>query len=68
MREIDAQTKKITELPPHGNTSPTTYVCQLLGDFLYMNIFLMVAMERNKRSLLQNYIQMGRYIFFIFQW
>ena len=36
--------------------------------FLFMNIFLMVAMERNKRSLLQNYIQMGRYIFFIFQW
>ena len=26
MREIDAQTEKITELPPHGNTSPTTYV------------------------------------------
>ena len=25
MREIDAQTEKITELPPHGNTSPTTY-------------------------------------------
>ena len=26
MREIDAQTEKITELPPHGNTSPTTYI------------------------------------------
>ena len=25
MREIDAYTEKITELPPHGNTSPTTY-------------------------------------------
>ena len=30
MREIDAQTEKITELPPHGNSSPTTYVQLLL--------------------------------------
>ena len=42
VREIDAQTEKITELPPHGNTPWTTYMPIYLPTFIYIYIYIYI--------------------------